>query len=608
MRELKLLIRARARSSADNNKQVQRKNCIIRKKGRCCRSLLLSCDWLKMALVQSEPSLPKSRPLGSAQPVGKRRCSMGGGFRAPPKRRRRANSENQSESVLPNHFLLGGNIFDPLNLNSLLQQDGLTNQETPQSSPLPPRGGDPVEILVPRDITDPLNLKEAPPRRKRHRHRHSHSITESTANTTLNTTANTTADLSPLSCELNTALTCREDLAPPPQRRHTHPPLHRRRRTTSTCITTVLPKPQPIRFETPQTGGAKADSLCQRGSRRRPRPKRRSRYDFGNCSKFYGFAGCYGDGEGQVGGADPRVKLLEADWFRGKRALDVGCGAGHMTLFIARNLGPAHILGVELDTHLVQAANQNIRHFLSHDLVREERARRREVQMNQDQAPDRDWGQDQAPDRDQDRGQNQDQAPDRDQAQAPAVKTEPEQDLSELHSILASLSFPQSFRTTRGPLCAPLLPLIRTQDRTQDQDPAPQDFPQNVSFLQGDYVCDQEAWPGRGLYDVILCLGVAKWVQLQKGDEGVARLFTRAYQSLLPGGLFLLETQPWTSYCHSKRSSETTFRNFKNLRLKPEKFTSFLTETIGFSSYHLLTRPGNPRPVYLFHKSPASRK
>lgn len=189
--------------------------------------------------------------------------------------------------------------------------------------------------------------------------------------------------------------------------------------------------------------------------------------------------------------------------------------------------------------------------------------------------------------------------PDRGQDLAPALDPDPEQDLSELHSILASLSFPQSFRTTRGPLCAPLL-------RTQD--PAPQDFPQNVSFLQGDYVCDQAAWPGRGLYDVILCLGVAKWVQLQKGDEGVARLFTRAYQSLSPGGLFLLETQPWTSYCHSKRSSETTFRNFKNLRLKPEKFTSFLTETIGFNSYRLLTRPGNPRPVYLFHKGPASRK
>lgn len=61
-----------------------------------------------------------------------------------------------------------------------------TNQETPQCSPLPSRGEDPVEILFPRDITDPLNLKGggedgkgrggvllSPLKsRKRHRNRH----------------------------------------------------------------------------------------------------------------------------------------------------------------------------------------------------------------------------------------------------------------------------------------------------------------------------------------------------------------------------------------------------------------------------------------------------
>uniref|UniRef100_A0A8C6SLX3 RNA methyltransferase n=1 Tax=Neogobius melanostomus TaxID=47308 RepID=A0A8C6SLX3_9GOBI len=491
---------------------------------------------LTMALVQSEPSLPKPRPLGPSQPTGKRRCSMGGGFRAPAKRRRRAISESQSERVLPSHFLLGGNIFDPLNLNSLPLQ-GPANQDTPQSSPLPPRGDDPVEIRKPRDITDPLNLKGAPPqRRRRHRHRHS---------TTANTTANTTADLSPLSCELNTALTCREDLAPPSQRRHTHPPLHRRRRSASTCVATAHPNLSQSgsrrrrRAEPKEPGESHDHTPWQqfsfvsrpRPSRRRSRSKRRSRFEFGNCSKFYGFSSCYGDGEGQVGGADPRLTLLEAGWFRGRRVLDVGCGAGHVTLYVARSFGPAHILGVELDAHLLRAANQNVRHFLSHDLVREER------------------------------------------------RACPRSLKGRVLSGGVSLRFPQSFRATRGPLAPPLLQMETSE----------QNFPHNVSFLQGDYVCEQEAWPGRGLYDVVLCLGVVKWVQLQKGDEGVARLFRRAYQSLSPGGLFLLETQPWTSYCH-----RDTFRIFKTLRLRPEKFTSFLTETIGFSSYRLLTCPGTP--------------
>ena len=59
----------------------------------------------------------------SSQRIGKRRYSLGVGFKGLAKRRRRANSDSQSEPVLPSNFLLGGNIFDPLNLNSLLDEE-----------------------------------------------------------------------------------------------------------------------------------------------------------------------------------------------------------------------------------------------------------------------------------------------------------------------------------------------------------------------------------------------------------------------------------------------------------------------------------------------------
>lgn len=65
----------------------------------------------------------------------------------------------------------------------------------------------------------------------------------------------------------------------------------------------------------------------------------------------------------------------------------------------------------------------------------------------------------------------------------------------------------------------------------------------------------QQAWPGRGRYDAILCLGLTKWVHLQAGDVGVVRLFHRVFQSLSPGGLFILEAQPWSRYNRSKRAS-----------------------------------------------------
>lgn len=136
--------------------------------------------------IQSHNGIQQAKP----QPrLNKRRSTMSSGFKQPifGKRRRRANSE--SESVLPTNFLLGGNIFDPLNLNSLLDEEvnRALNAETPKSSPLPAKSRDPVEILIPRDITDPLNLnccatgdggllltplKSGGGGRRRHRNRH----------------------------------------------------------------------------------------------------------------------------------------------------------------------------------------------------------------------------------------------------------------------------------------------------------------------------------------------------------------------------------------------------------------------------------------------------
>lgn len=81
---------------------------------------------------------------------------------------------------------------------------------------------------------------------------------------------------SPLSCELNTAITCREDLAPSPRpsRRHTHPPpgpahkpgahadcRHRRRRRTTSVHSDanhVTVATTTCRFQTPLVEGTKA--------------------------------------------------------------------------------------------------------------------------------------------------------------------------------------------------------------------------------------------------------------------------------------------------------------------------------------------------------------
>ncbi|XP_076011444.1 7SK snRNA methylphosphate capping enzyme [Genypterus blacodes] len=617
-------------------------------------------------VVKTHPLRPKNglQPAGNNQAppasapnqrMGKRRYSLGVGFKGLAKRRRRANSESQTEHTLPSHFLLGGNIFDPLNLNSLLDEEvnRVTNLETPKCSPLPSRGGDPVEILVPRDITDPLNLKGGTEgrddgggvlisplkTRKRHRNRHhgggegverarggaadggrggggggekeavpARLFPSTTGPRVPLLTREGSVPVSPLPCELNTAITCRDDVAPPPilPRRHTHPPpshthkprnqgegrQRRRRRTTSVrssecTANNTIPSAvtQPTRFQTPLVGGAKASrfgGLLPSSTHAAVMKKDRQRYQYGNHNRYYGYQGFYGDKwEGRVGAEeDPRLRLLEAVWFRDKHVLDIGCGAGHIALAIARRFGPAHILGVDRDERLVHAAKQNIRHFLSCDLVVDERRRKTETVKEE---------------------RREKEVMEEEIVENKVEEKMETEVLEEFQKALSLLSFPLSFRGSRGPLSAPPLLIPAPPQR------AP--FPNNISFIQGDYVSERgEVWPGRGQYDVILCLGVTKWVQLQSADVGMVKLFKRAYHSLSQGGMFILEPQPWSSYSRSKRASETMYRNYRSLRLKPEQFTRYLTESVGFTSYRLLTHSGNQRPVYLFHKGSTQRK
>ncbi|XP_060886976.1 7SK snRNA methylphosphate capping enzyme-like isoform X1 [Labrus mixtus] len=589
----------------------------------------------------SQHAVTSSAP--HTQRIAKRRYSMGVGFKGLAKRRRRANSDSQSEPVLPSNFLLGGNIFDPLNLNSLLDEDvnKATNQETPKCSPLPLRGEDPVEILVPRDITDPLNLKGGgrggkegggvllSPLKMRRRHRNRHHggggaggerevvparLFPSAAGLTVPALTKVgSVPASPLPCELNTAITCRDEQAPPPilPRRHTHPlpgqahkhgnqgdnRQRRRRRTTSTrsgdcsanTVTMAAPA-KPTKFQTPLVGGAKVGRCggLEADSSQPPQKKKdKHRYQNGNHSCYYGYNGFYGDKrEGRVGlEEDPRLRLLQADWFRDKTVLDVGCAAGHVTLAVARRFNPAHILGVELDKRLVNAAQQNVRHFLSHDLVVEQRRGGRGVSALRSRE-----------------GGVEEQKKRKMEEKKVEEEQELEEVIGEFQQALSLLPLPLSFRVSRGPLSAPPLLLLPPPSSSSSR------FPNNITFIQGDYVSEREAWPGRGQYDVILCLGVTKWVQLQSGDVGVITLFKRAYQSLSPGGLFIVEPQPWSSYCRSKRASSRTYSHFRTLRLRPEHFTCYLTNNVGFTSYRLLTHTGNQRPVYLFHKGPAHRK
>ncbi|KAF3339697.1 putative RNA methyltransferase [Carex littledalei] len=109
-------------------------------------------------------------------------------------------------------------------------------------------------------------------------------------------------------------------------------------------------------------------------------------------------------------------------------------------------------------------------------------------------------------------------------------------------------------------------------------------------------------------YDAIVCLSVSKWIHLNWGDEGIITLFVKIWRLLRPGGVFLLEPQPWKSYKQNRLVSETAKANFERIFLHPGKFREILLDKIGFRSAEVITDKltgtvaGFDRPITAFYK------
>ncbi|KAK9502182.1 hypothetical protein O3M35_012763 [Rhynocoris fuscipes] len=135
-------------------------------------------------------------------------------------------------------------------------------------------------------------------------------------------------------------------------------------------------------------------------------------------------------------------------------------------------------------------------------------------------------------------------------------------------------------------------------------------FPRNISFIQGNYVLENDVLLDleKPQFDVILCMSVTKWFHLNWGDEGLKRVFKRMYAQLRPGGVLILEPQSLASYKKKKNLTETTWKNYQNIKLLPSNFTNYLLTEIGFSKCESIGSPYNPskgfqRPIKLFTKS-----
>ncbi|XP_051976714.1 7SK snRNA methylphosphate capping enzyme-like [Xyrauchen texanus] len=676
--------------------------------------------------TQNDPQ--QSKP--QQQRLNKRRNTMSAGFKHPcyGKRRRRANSE--SESVLPTNFLLGGNIFDPLNLNSLLDEEvnRALNAETPKSSPLPAKSRDPVEILIPRDITDPLNLNcpstggrnrlVSPLKngggKRRHRNKHhgagsggggmvtqsdlpeSKCCTEDQTGTTSHFKSGSVVDslvpealkednmllistfevpcskkpnLSTNGGELKEKIGCvpptNDNSTVPPSANPTNPSSSKQRKRKramgrledgngSNGARNWAPRSgghsQPFYSPGPgpRTGGTDRpqqhlNHWRSQNNDNQHQQQQKKKFQFGNYNKYYGYRN-----PGLT--EDPRICVLKPEWFQGKVVLDLGCNTGHLTLSIAKNWRPARIVGLDIDGALIHAARQNIRHYLSE--LHTEQARRFGENGEQNRVEYSKW--DDLPEEEKKRKEKYGEGFRGEKEEHSSLENkkcsdgknkyidkggmvdcglaERENDKgndaenksteADHEGVRGKIedgecvglpdgkhSFPVSLRISRGPIAGP--PLSETNTNILP----PGDFPANITFVKGNYVLESDALlqMQREEYDVILCLSVTKWVHLNWGDDGLKRLFQRVYRHLRPGGLFILEPQPWNSYSKRKKLTDAIYKNYHSICFKPEQFSSYLTTEVGFSSYELIGTPQNfsrgfQRPIYLFHKGPSPQK
>ncbi|UYV71636.1 CWC22 [Cordylochernes scorpioides] len=124
-------------------------------------------------------------------------------------------------------------------------------------------------------------------------------------------------------------------------------------------------------------------------------------------------------------------------------------------------------------------------------------------------------------------------------------------------------------------------------------------FPNNIFFVQGNYVLSSDNLLSTQVpeYDTVLCLSVTKWIHLNWGDAGLKRCFRRIFLQLQPGGVLVLEAQPWSSYRKKKNLTlcvpARDRAHYDKISLKPEQFNDYLVKEVGFQSYELADVPSH---------------
>lgn len=240
---------------------------------------------------------------------------------------------------------------------------------------------------------------------------------------------------------------------------------------------------------------------------------------------------------------DPRLKYFEKEWFEGKDCLDVGCNTGNLTIAIARKFSCKTMLGIDIDPALVGRATKLLALTASKFLSRAFHGQLDET------------------------------------AEGKILSLGERSQMDEAYESSTGLDTSSS--------CNGL---------------SDEELLKRVTFRTENFIDRLES---DATYDTVLCLSLTKWVHLNWGDNGLIRLFAKIRHLLRPGGLLVLEPQPWKSYKSKHLVSEVVRKNFSEILLRPEHFREVLLDKVGYRSMESVARQitqsstGFSRPIFL---------
>lgn len=239
-------------------------------------------------------------------------------------------------------FLLGGNIRDPLNLSSLSDEkvSKEANAVTPEYSPIPTpkhrKAEYKIEVLIPKNISDPLNLmqddndedydasfnkKKSRPRKRIHNHRRGGE--------------------SPKGTEVKKVRFEEQNSSFEEIKETDLPKVETGHKPAVEEVVKVSEDDVKIEQKTQVTT-------------KQEKVQKQPKFQYGNYSRYYGY---------RLEGSDPRLSFFNPNWFADNDVLDIGCNVGEVTMAIARDMWPKSILGIDIDPSLISKARKMVNQY-----------------------------------------------------------------------------------------------------------------------------------------------------------------------------------------------------------------------------------------------------